>query len=296
MIRLILIVIMTIINMASASAVEWTREWIAADDSCRESQIWFLRTIDFKQCPERAFISAVSNGRIIIYVNGYIATTDVLAPYSNNDTELRQLTCEITPFIKDADCTIAVWYSPFLTGYDDKQLSLTVEGTKADGTPFYYDMGQDWLYAVVPNMSADLTKETETIDSRNALSNWNFGNIPLPLLKPTKPSRGNEKAMPYRPQYIRKTYSCRLVHSSPTTLTYLSPFPFHGWARVTLRGMKRGTQMTVNGLLYTCNGKMDEQACRRFTIPPYTTSTVKITSASGIKESNVMSVEAIDIW
>lgn len=296
MIRLLLIVVATIMNIASARAVGWTRQWVCADDSCRESQIWFLRTLCLPHRPAEAYIHAASNGRIIVYVNGYNTTTDVLAPYRNGDTSLQGITCDAMPYIDGDTCLIAVWYSPFLKGHEGKQLSLTLYGKYTDGNPFAFTTDGNWSWALAPATTLHSPHETEQINSRAMRANWNNDGLPMPMLRPVKSEVTTDMVGEYRPRHIRKTYSCRLANSSATTLTYLSPFPFHGWARVTLRGMKPGTQITVNGLYYTCNGQMDEQACRRFTIPPYTTTTIKITSPSGIKVSNVMSVEAIDIW
>lgn len=296
MIRLILFVILSTLVSSSARAVYWTRQWIYADAPCAESQLWFLRSICLPQTPAEAYINAASNGRITIYVNGYNATTDVLAPYKDNDVALHHVTCEATPYIKDDTCRIAVWYSPFLEGHEGKQLSLYLYGKYYDGSTFMYNADTLWAWTTAPATTTVKPNESESINACGISADWNQDGVPYPLLLPVKTMGSSDIVTACQSQRIRKIYSCRLIKSSPTSLTFLSPFPFHGWARVTLRGMRAGTTITVNGLSYTCNGTMDEQACRRFTISPYTTSTIKITSPSGIKASNVMNVEAIDIW
>ena len=296
MIRLLLIVFLTVMNVTTARSAGWIRQWVCADDSCRESQLWFLRTICLPHKPSEAFINATSNGRITIYVNGYNTTTDVLAPYHSGEETLHCVTCNALPFIANDTCIIAVWYSPFLKGQDQKQLSLTLYGKYTNGESFAFSTDNNWWGTLAPATTLHSPYETESINSRAMIANWNIDGLPMPRLLPVKTTTSTDFVSEYRPQHIRKTYTCRLADSSPTSLTYLSPFAFRGWARVTLRGMKPGTQITVNGLYYTCSGQMDEQACRRFTISPFKTTTIKITSPSGIKESNVMSVEAMDIW
>lgn len=295
--RLTLIVTITLLHLSTARGEGWNRQWISSCDSCRGSQIWFMRTVCLTQTPEEAFITATSNGRITVFVNGYNTTTDVLAPYRSGDTTLKSITCNVVPYISNDTCLISVWYSPFLEHQDGKELSLTLYGKYADGRHFAFRTDNNWAWAQAPATTLRSPQETEMINSRETSATWNTTGLPTPKLLPVRTkSTTDDVVTEYQPQYARKTLVCRLAHSTPTSLTYISPSPFHGWARVTLRGMKSGTQITVNGLYYTCNGQMDEQACRRFTIPPYTTNTIKITSPSGIKESNVMSVEAIDIY
>ena len=145
-------------------------------------------------------------------------------------------------------CLIAVWYSPFLKGHEGKQLSLTLYGKYTDGKPFAFTTDGNWSWALAPATTLHSPHETEQINSRAMRTNWNIDGLPMPMLRPVKSEVATDMVGEYRPRHIRKTYSCRLANSSATTLTYLSPFPFHGWARVTLRGMKPGTQITVNGL------------------------------------------------
>ena len=68
---------------------------------------------------------------------------------------------------------------------------------------------------------------------------------------------------------------------------------FNGWVRVTLQKMKAGDELIINGLTYTCNGKDDEQACRRFTAGP--SGYIVITGPSYFNRDNIVAVEAIEL-
>ncbi|MCI6118313.1 MAG: hypothetical protein MR717_03330 [Prevotella sp.] len=272
------------------------RQWINAHDSCHESQIWFMHSVVLGKKVKRAWVDVASNGRVAVYVNGYNTSTDVLTPYRPGDRIMRSFRCETTPYICSDTCHLAVWYSPFLKGYNGRQLSLTFYGTYTDGSHFAFETDGNWSWTPAPASTRLSRGETEHIAYGSTDVEWLFDDSPLPSLLPVNVTVGSEITLPARPLLMRHIYPCRLVISSPTSLTYLSPHPFRGWVRVTLRGMKKSQPVTVNGLHYTCGGILDEQACRRFTIPDDKTTTIRISSPVGIRESNIMSVEAIDIY
>ena len=83
------------------------------------------------------------------------------------------------------------------------------------------------------------------------------------------------------------------VSEQGRTLTYDFGQPVEGWVRVTLRGMKQGEVVEVNGLRYVCRGGSDDQACRRFTTS--TAGIARILLPAGRSRSNITRVEAISI-
>lgn len=294
MIRTSVIAFLILLFTASARAAGWSQQWINTGDSCRESQIWFVKSLNLPRQVHRVFIDAASNGRIQIYANGYNVTTSVLAPYRDTDKTLRSLHCEITPFVQDTVCNLKVWYSPFLNDFPGRQLSLTLYGTYTDGTTFALTCDDSWSWTAVDATTSINTDEIETIGSIELSSLYT--DLPMPQLLPVSISHTSDAISTYEPQYIRHILPCQLVDSTATSLTYLAPRPFKGWTRVTMRGMRRGAIISIDGLNHTCSGKTDEQACRRFTIQRDAKQTVKILSTGGIDESNIMSVEAIEIW
>lgn len=293
MIRLLFSLLFLICCPAVMSAGGWCRQWISAD-SVGDSQLWFLRTLILPSQPVEARLEAISGGRVCIYVNGYNATTDILAPYKQGDKVLKSIGCDILPYITDDTCRIAVWYSPFLREIKSKHLSLTVWCRYPDGQRQSYVSDSNWSWVMAP---AETNGNDECFNSLAMYDKWNIDELPAPMLLPVRVSSGSyyEPSEPYTPQYIRHIYSCKKISATPMSLTYLSPSPFCGWVRVTLRGMKRGATLSVNGFDYICNGDIDEQACRRFTISPVATDHIEIRCSSGITADNVMSVEAIDI-
>lgn len=296
MTRLLALLVLCLSYAALARADGQPRQWINATDSCPESQIWFMRTVILDKEVKSAWVEVASNGRVAVYVNGYNTSTDVLTPYRPGDRTMRSFRCQATPFVSSDTCRLAVWYSPFLKSYNGRQLSLTFYGTYTDGSHFAFETDGSWSWTAAPATTHLSRGETEHIAYGSTDVEWLSDDLPLPSLLPVSVTCGSEITLPSRPLLIRNIYPCRLALSSSTSLTYLSPHPFRGWVRVTLRGMKKGQSVTVNGLHYTCGGILDEQACRRFTMPDDKTTTIRITSPCGIHESNIMSVEAIDIY
>ena len=294
MIKTFIIAFLTLLFTTSARATGWSHQWINAGDSCRESQIWFVKSLSLQKIVSRAFVDAASNGRIQIYANGYNVTTSVLSPYHDTDKTLGSLHCEVTPFITDTICHLKVWYSPFLADYPDRQLSLTIYGTYTDGTTFAFACDDSWSWTSVDATTSINTTETETIAPIDM--SLLYTDLPMPQLLPVAINHTRDAISHFEPQYIRHIHQCQLVDSTATSLTYLAPRPFKGWTRVTMRGMRRGVTVSIDGLNYICSGNTDEQACRRFTIQRDKKQTVKILSTSGISKSNIMSVEAIEIW
>ena len=294
MIKTFIIAFLTLLFTTSARATGWSHQWINAGDSCRESQIWFVKSLSLQKIVSRAFVDAASNGRIQIYANGYNVTTSVLSPYHDTDKTLGSLHCEVTPFITDTICHLKVWYSPFLADYPDRQLSLTIYGTYTDGTTFAFACDDSWSWTSVDATTSINTTETETIAPIDM--SLLYTDLPMPQLLPVAINHTRDAISHFEPQYIRHIHQCQLVDSTATSLTYLAPRPFKGWTRVTMRGMRRGVNVSIDGLNYICSGNTDEQACRRFTIQRDKKQTVKILSTSGISKSNIMSVEAIEIW
>ena len=109
MIKTFIIAFLTLLFTTSARATGWSHQWINAGDSCRESQIWFVKSLSLQKIVSRAFVDAASNGRIQIYANGYNVTTSVLSPYHDTDKTLGSLHCEGTPFRPAAVCPRRGW-------------------------------------------------------------------------------------------------------------------------------------------------------------------------------------------
>ena len=66
---------------------------------------------------------------------------------------------------------------------------------------------------------------------------------------------------------------------------------FQGWVRVTLRDARVGEQVNVGGMVYVCTGQMDEQACRKFTLP--VCRRVWIYGDAHFRKSQIQNVEGL---
>lgn len=81
--------------------------------------------------------------------------------------------------------------------------------------------------------------------------------------------------------------------SSMSEQTYYFPYEVSGLLRITLRGVTKGQQITVNGMRYKCLGIEDEQMFTRFAT--ITTDSVTIVNESANPFPDIQGVEMIEL-
>ena len=279
-------------------AQEFGMRWIYHPQAEETRQIWFKRNIHMDKPLASAILSVASEGRYIVYVNGYNISTDLFSSNPRGAIGVRDY--EIGNFLHKGTNTIAVWYSP--VNYTKRQLYIVMSGQWEDGSPFFMDNEKGWLCHTAN--ARTLPDGNEEIDGPGYMANWNdydWKEDSFLLsewqraevakdLKPAVITFCRHEKPAYRTQRIlkRSTFS-----QQGRTLTYDFGQSFNGWVRVTMRGMKKGDVITVNGLRYICKGGTDDQACRRFTIS--TAGIARIILPAGRSRSNITTVEAICI-
>ena len=68
---------------------------------------------------------------------------------------------------------------------------------------------------------------------------------------------------------------------------------FIGFARVTLRGARKGERIFIGDMEYICSGQLDEQACLRFTTMPVRKLTIY--GDNKFRADHIVNVEGISI-
>lgn len=331
MTRLLLLSLFCMLN-SMLLAQDWNLHWIHAPHRCSTEQLWFRQTYQLSAKPQKAVVEMASCGRLILYINGRNVTTRIFEParQPQGDT-IFVVRYDVEPFLQRGANSIAVWFSP-LPGPDGhptdsrKQLSLELSGTIA-GKKFAHFTDESWQ--CLSAFAHTLPNGDEIIDGRYHI---NGNATPLAFRKNVERLRGyspscviidNNEGTPTR---IGMVHECMIWENThrpvvlpdtvakpdsllndtakqaspgfqpvalPRRLAVGCGTQFNGWARLTLQNMKAGDQLTANGLIYICNGKSDEQACRRFTSG--SSGYIEIVGPPTFSPDNLVSVEALEL-
>lgn len=284
-------------------AQDWNMHWIRHPGATEGEQIWFRRTFtDCGNCADRhtaeasrAQIEMASNGRFVLFVNGYNVSTDILVPDGGQASDtIRIMKYDVSRFLRPDTNVVAVWYSPCGNARganDGRQLSLAFHGSGfshvSDGT---------WLCRTNGCRTED--GGGETVDASQWQADWNATDFSVTGWQGAVASdngcRSVVTEVPPLHSACRtsRIYQYFLTAEDGSKFTYDCGSEFLGQVRVTLRGMRRGDRISIGGLQYVCSGETDEQACRRFTSTPCGRIAV---SGDSLTRDNIMSVEGISI-
>lgn len=285
----------------SAAAQGWDTHWIHHPGAADGEQVWFRRTFtDNCQAITEAYVKVASGGRFMLFVNGYNASTDILTPDGGQPSDtLRTVTYDVTHLLRPDTNVVAVWYAPTESRLSDRrQLSLTFYGRTSDGTEGQFAHVTDSTWMCRTNGCCTRQDGGETVDATAWTPDWNTaGGSPMGWqwaeADEADGSHASDDIQPARTSWRTariRPYS--LTTTDGTTMAYGCGRRFYGQVRVTLRGMRRGDRISVDGLEYVCAGRDDEQACRRFTAIECGAVTI---SGERLKPENITNVEGIAI-
>ena len=288
-----------IIYLSSSHAVaqEFGMRWLYCPQASETQQVWFKRSFHTTSLAKEAILSVASEGRYMVFVNGYNISPDLFS--SNPRGAIAIHDYQIENFLSEGYNTISVWYSP--VSYSRRQLYIALKGTWQDGSMFYISDDKDWLChpanaQTLPDGSEHIDGSAYTDDWKNydwkessfMLSDWRPAEIATQLSPATITFNSHETG--YRMLRVLKRAK---VSQEGRQLIYDFGQPVEGWVRITMRGMKKGEVVEVNGLRYTCKGGSDDQACRRFTTA--SAGTARIILPAGRSRTNITRVEAISV-
>lgn len=280
-----------------AAAQEFSLHWISSPQPDSTSQLWFRKQIVKSRHPKKAYISIATTGYADLYVNGRNVSRNVMTPYREAySSHTASVTYDVTRFVHSDTITLAVWYSPSYPHITDKQMSAVFYGTYHDGTSFSYFSDRSWLCRQAPTRLN--SKGGETIDGRQDRTLWKSNSMYSPALW-----TGCESVATSESDWTRQTErtvstigevaNYRYFDLEKDTITYDFGNGYQGWLRITLRNAKRGERIFFGNMEYICNGKLDEQACMRFT-----TDYIRKPTVFGNKKFNtdhITNVEGISI-
>ena len=294
----ILLLLFYLFTLLPLHAQEFGMRWLYCAQAEETQQVWFKRSFHMNEPAASAVLSIASEGRYIIYVNGFIVTPELFIANPRGAIGIRDY--DIAHLLTEGTNTIAVWYSP--VGYTRRQLYTTLLGQWQSGGRLYLAGDEGWVCRpanarTLPDGNEEISgpdyiaewKDYDWKEDSNLFSVWQQALIATEL-EPALITFCRHEPAGFRMQRVLKRAK---VSQRGRTVTYDFGEQVEGWVRVTMRGMKKGEVVEVNGLRYVCRGGSDDQACRRFTTS--TAGIARITLPAGRSRSNITRVEAIAI-
>ena len=290
--RIIILIVSVVICSLNAYTQSFNTRWITTPKDWSGWQVWLNRTFKGHDKPLKGHVEIATTGRYDLYVNQYNVSSTVLMPYRErmDDASIATSCHDVTPLLNDTSNTIALWIAPVSDDIRTPLLSVCYYGTDAEGRPFAYYSDNSW-------MCRKANATNESIDATEYTPYWNADTMGVAMWRN---AIGCSEPTGY--PNAKSTLLCRKVtacHSpewlteSRDTLTAGFNHPITGWPRITIRGARHGERISVNGLTYICDGTMDEQACRKFTVE--TADRITITGDRHFSPSQIQKIEFLEI-
>lgn len=295
--RRLLVIISCMLYTLMAMAQEYNLRWISSPSVDSTAQIWFRNQYVHHKKIKKAYVCIATTGYADLYINRRNASCNYLAPYRQSYSDYPvSTTYDITRFSRPDTTTIAVWYSPSYPHINNRQLSLIYYGTYQDGSSFSFASDDSWLCR--PSCSQFNSKGSETIDGRIDKNEWKANQInDLALWQGCKKQPISSLEYPHstdnHTNTIESIIPYRYFDIEKDTITYDFGLGFIGFARVTLRGARKGERIFIGDMEYICSGQLDEQACLRFTTMPVRKLTIY--GDNKFRADHIVNVEGISI-
>jgi len=276
LLKIVLLVIIFPLLPFHALAADFLPSWITAPDAERGAQVWFRGDYSFSQKPLNAYLVVATTGRVCTYVNGWNVSTDILSP-TRCDTVGGAVAVvhDVTRFLQRGRNTVAVWFAPLHGCVDGRQIAVALYGKGRDGEAFSYVSDGDWLcrHAPVKTDSAGVeyidgcSSHTLWLDKEHDLALWkhaveyrNQPDSPRNILYDIP----EERRTAYKATRAARTLRPRHFDICGDSVVYDFGIGVRGQLRITLRGARRGEEISVGNIRYVCSGRADEQIIQRF--------------------------------
>ena len=296
--RFLILLPFYLLTFLPLTAQEFGMRWFYSSQTDETQQVWFKRSFHMNEPAAKAVLSVASEGRYIVYVNGYNVSTELFSDNPGGAIAIHDYNIE--NYLNTGTNTIAIWYSP--VHYTRRQLYSTLSGQWQSGGTFYQGCDEEWRCRganarTMPDGNEEIDgaryvkdwKNYDWQDEQFMFSKWQPASVATNL-QPAIITFSHHDATGCQMQRILKRAK---VSQMGQTVVYDFGKHVEGWVRVTLRGMKKGEVVLVNGLRYVCKGGSDDQACRRFTTNM--AGVARITLPAGRSRSNITRVESISI-
>lgn len=262
------ILFLTIVLVVLSSARTWAGTYLFHPSAFPQEQVWF-------QCPfqsnnessDRIYLRISTTGYVLPYINGRIAIKASIWPSRPMNREgVAENVIDITRLVKSGNNIIALWYAPIV---GQKQVprgmvSAEIYVQHKRKTEVLCDSRSKWMCHLAPALTKFNGEDFDATYPYN--STWktkqDFGIdwIPAMVVEPATnyPIIPNKALRPY------KTVVPKTQVITDSIATYYLPETVSGQLRITLRGVRKGDVLRINGMKYKCRGGNDEQFFTRF--------------------------------
>lgn len=297
-----------VIGMTTASAQ--TASLGPGEISCTTadslSDIWFRHTYLTQRRPISATLSVTARGRYRVYVN----ESNVTPPLpTDNCHHPVTIDIDISGYLRSDSNTVAILYHP--VGPHDHQIAVCYYGVGRDGRPFGHNADGGWLCRPVDEGSGDgidrgYTQTVSTacwtpvsapgrleIDGTKAASELRTADSALRRVSTEMGVWPLATQLPVRVNRVTGVTAPRYSERTPEGIAYEFVTGFYGFARLTLRGAKKGETIIIGGRKYICNGETDEQITTAFE-PTYHRRVI-VSGDSAFDASQVQRVDGVSL-
>ena len=281
---------------AAAGAQSLNMPWVASSVADSASQVWFRKGYLFRGKPRQASLTVVTTGYFELYVNGRNVSTQVLTPRrAAFCRDALGVTYDVERFLSPDSNVVAVLYSPASPCATPYQVAVQFAGVDARGHAFCDASDASWLCRRAGRRV--LPDGGEEAEGGWPLSYFTGNAIDQALWTPATVAHGAvEPSFRLLPASADGMRVARIIKPAffdvvGDSVVYDFGTAFQGWVRVTLRDARVGEQVNVGGMVYVCTGQMDEQACRKFTLP--VCRRVWIYGDTHFRKSQIQNVEGL---
>lgn len=256
--RLLMLSLLTAWSMA-AQAQSAMLGWLSHPDADSTSAVWFCHTFLTKQRPLQGMISVASTGRIKLFVNESNLSTAV--PTAST-AQAHSVEVNITPYLRPDSNTIAILYTPLPESDPTRQVAVDFYGRNRQGQAFAHLSDGEWLCRTAGICRTDSGFQhhcnasiDEGYTQQIATACWLPARLaatstPFWLPSTSKEHTGLKAVRMVRPRYFDLTR---------TGVDYEFGTGFYGYLRITLRGTKPGSIISVDNHRFWLAGTTDEQ-------------------------------------
>jgi hypothetical protein len=287
---------LTLVLAVVSSVRTWAGTYLFHPSAFPQEQVWFQCPFQSKETPDRIYLRLSTTGYVLPYINGRIAIKASIWPSRPMNKEgVAENVIDITRLVKQGNNVIALWYAPVigLKQVPRGMVSAEIYIQHGRRCEVLCDSRSKWMCHLAP---AFTRFNGEDFDATYKYNNtWktkqDFGIdwIPATVVEPATnyPIIPNKALRPYKTIVpVRQVVTDSIA-------TFFLPETVSGQLRVTLRGVKKGDLLHINGMNYKCRGGNDEQFFTRFST--ITANRIEISTGAGKPMPSSMNVELIQL-
>ena len=287
---------LTFVLVVISSVRTWAGTYLLHPSAFPNEQVWFQCPFVSNDTSDRIYLRLATTGYVLPYINGRIAFRASIWPSRPMNREgVAESVIDVTRLVKSGNNVIALWYAPIvgLKQVPWGMVSAEIYVQHKKRSEVLCDSRSKWMCHLAPAYSNFNGEDFDATYSYN--STWktkqDFGIdwIPATVVQPVTnyPIIPDKSLRPYRTVVPERQVI------TENSATFFFPQTVSGQLRVTLRGVKKGDVIRINGMKYRGRGGYDEQFFTRFST--ITANRIEISPEEGKPMPTSMNIELIQL-